>query len=818
MKKVLQNRYIVLFGGLFLLLALSFGLSFIGYGGYALTYLPFVMGLALLFLGFLLLKDGKAKAYRLRPLSFLSAKLASKEAKRFLFLAVSSTCLLLLFFARYYFWRGRYDYTDSYGRNGFFYYYDVLHLESQLIVNRLPSYLLSRYEMVVGTLSNDLWTAAAILALVSIVYLKESSLLARRYIGSPIALLLTLAFPILLKGIVGEEIYSYRAFLMGMELALIDFSFFSSFLEEGRIKFNKREICKLFAILIPLLLTMSSSYTASLLFGTTIKFGDRSLTNPHDPADLSHRFFIYSSFFLPILYFCLLYPLSKQDRRGMLLQISLATFFGYISINRFNIWLDVTSWPLHLCNTAMYTMPITLLFLSYGLYYFTFFINVLGAFFALLMPNFSESLAVFDPEVMAFYINHLHAFFMPVLIMLLGVYKRPKMKYFIYSQVGFFLYFALVMFVNVDLTAKGKSVDFFFINSDFVADKLGKWAEDLFAMEVTFERNGLTYNIHLIYDIIYYFVYVILAFGMWFGYELLFRSVDELVAIRVAKERNISRHEAYLAIKEGGLFMDKGKASLSIEHLSKKYHGATHYAVTDFSLSLEGGKIYGFLGKNGAGKSTIIKSIVGIHGFDEGVIRVSGYDVLEEPLEAKKEIGFVPDNYALYENLTGRQYVGYVADLYRVPKEERKRIENNLVERLELGQRYDQPMKTYSHGMKQKITIIAALIHNPKIWILDEPMTGLDPNSIYQIKECMKEHAKAGNIVFFSSHIIDVVKNLCDEVIIIKKGHLVETIDLDMNPARREDLEETFLRLTSDDEKEANILIEEERKEKAVTC
>lgn len=258
--------------------------------------------------------------------------------------------------------------------------------------------------------------------------------------------------------------------------------------------------------------------------------------------------------------------------------------------------------------------------------------------------------------------------------------------------------------------------------------------------------------------------------------------------------------------------MSENKVFLKVTHLSKKYHGADNYAVKDFSMDLDGGKIYGFLGKNGAGKSTIIKSIVGIHGFEEGYINVCGYDVVENPLETKKLIGFVPDNYALYENLTGRQYINYIADLYGVSKEDRIQREDNLVKRIELTQRYDKPMKTYSHGMKQKITIIAALIHDPKVWILDEPMTGLDPNSIFQIKECMKEHARKGNIVFFSSHIIDVVKNLCDDVIIIKHGKLVKNIDLDAHPEEREQLEKNFLILTSDNKEEEEALLQEEAK------
>ena len=136
------------------------------------------------------------------------------------------------------------------------------------------------------------------------------------------------------------------------------------------------------------------------------------------------------------------------------------------------------------------------------------------------------------------------------------------------------------------------------------------------------------------------------------------------------------------------------------------------------------------------------------------------------------QIGFVPDHYALYENLTGREYVNYIADLYGVSEEDRTARINEYVDRFNLKVAFDNQMKTYSHGMKQKITIMSALVHNPKVWILDEPLTGLDPESIFQVKECMKNHAEKGNIVFFSSHIIDVVERICDKIAIIKKGEI----------------------------------------------
>ncbi len=792
-------------------LALILCLTLPGYIGFSWAFLSFGVSLVSLFILFDFLKkkmkDRPAKSYKWSFLTNLSAKLVTKENRYKFYLSILSVILFLIFFGRFYFFKNVVTYSVD-GISYTYKYYDYLQLQSYLICDNLNSLVtFSHVERSFAAIFNDMWIALIILSIASSIYVGESSVRIRRYIGSPIALLVTVFSPFVLRGINGYDGTLYRVILMGFELGFIDFYYFSSFLEKDSLKCSKKQILALLSLAVPFLLSSMSAYTVSNVLGRTVL----SLGNPHELKDFSHRFLVYFSFVLPIVYYVILSPLSLKEKRTALIQISMGTLFGYISVNRFDIWTDLTTWPLHLCNTAMYTMPLTLLVKNYGLYYFTFFINVLGAFFALTMPNYSEMLPFLSSQIMEFYINHWHAFFMPVLIVLLGVYERPKIKYFVYSQIGFFVYFAFVMFVNTLLTAHGRESDFFFINSDFIADKLGQWAKDLFNTTITFDIGEYTYTIHLAYDVSYYLVYVLLAFGMWFLYELLFRAVDERDLLIYAKKNSISRHQAYLIFKEnGGFIMPENEVSLNISHLAKKYHEAEKNTVNDFSISLKGGKIYGFLGKNGAGKSTIIKSIVGIHGFENGYISACGYDVIENPLEAKKVIGYVPDNYALYENLTGRQYINYIADLYNVSKEDRIKREEELVKRIEMTDRYDKPMKTYSHGMKQKITIIAALIHEPKIWILDEPMTGLDPNSIYQIKECMKEHAKKGNIVFFSSHIIDVVKNLCDEVIIIKHGDLVRHIDLNANPEERETLEKTFLLLTSDNEEEAKTLIKEE--------
>lgn len=210
-----------------------------------------------------------------------------------------------------------------------------------------------------------------------------------------------------------------------------------------------------------------------------------------------------------------------------------------------------------------------------------------------------------------------------------------------------------------------------------------------------------------------------------------------------------------------------------IEHFTKVYSGASNKSVDDFSLTIHGGEVYGFLGHNGAGKSTTIKSLVGIQTITEGTISVCGFDIEKQALQAKLNIGYVSDNHAVYEKLTGREYINYVANLYLVPQEERDERFKKYVKMFNLEDAIDREIKGYSHGMKQKIVVIASLMHDPKVWVLDEPLTGLDPTSSFQIKECMRDHANRGNIVFFSSHVIEVVEKICDKICIIGHGKLI---------------------------------------------
>ena len=237
---------------------------------------------------------------------------------------------------------------------------------------------------------------------------------------------------------------------------------------------------------------------------------------------------------------------------------------------------------------------------------------------------------------------------------------------------------------------------------------------------------------------------------------------------------------------------------LKIYNLTKTYSNTLEHAVNGLSLEVKPGEVFGFLGPNGAGKSTTIKSVVGILPFDSGDIEICGVSLKNNPLEAKMNVGYVPDNHAVFERLTGREYVNHMANFFNVPVDKMIERSEYYVKLFKLEKAFDQPIKSYSHGMMQKISVIAALVHEPKLWILDEPLTGLDPQSAYQLKQAMRAHADKGNSVFFSSHILDVVENLCDRVCIIKKGELQGIYDLKNLKAEGVSLEELFMQVIED--------------------
>lgn len=217
---------------------------------------------------------------------------------------------------------------------------------------------------------------------------------------------------------------------------------------------------------------------------------------------------------------------------------------------------------------------------------------------------------------------------------------------------------------------------------------------------------------------------------------------------------------------------------VSVNGLCKRYSKKADYSVSGVSFSCYEGEIVGLLGSNGAGKSTTLKCMEGMLPFDEGSITICGYDIRRDAIKAKSNMGFVTDNHAVFIKMTGIQYLSFMADVYRVPDSERGRRIEFLESIFKLGSAVNNLISSYSHGMRQKICMMGSLIHRPKLWILDEPMTGLDPRTMRAVQDFMRGYAAEGNCIIFSSHALTTVAKLCDRVVLIRKGKQISNVDV----------------------------------------
>ena len=234
---------------------------------------------------------------------------------------------------------------------------------------------------------------------------------------------------------------------------------------------------------------------------------------------------------------------------------------------------------------------------------------------------------------------------------------------------------------------------------------------------------------------------------------------------------------------------------LRIEHLTKIY--GEKKAVDDLSLHILPGEIFGFIGHNGAGKSTTIKSSVGILKFDKGTITICGKNIKDDPVACKRNLAYIPDNPDLYEFMSGIKYLNFIADIFAIPANERQEKIRKYADLFELTQDLGEPISAYSHGMKQKLAVISAWLHDPKLIVMDEPFVGLDPKASHLLKEMMREHCDKGGAIFFSTHVLEVAEKLCDKVAIIKQGKLVK--EGTMEEVKGDDsLEDVFLELEAE--------------------
>lgn len=526
---------------------------------------------------------------------------------------------------------------------------------------------------------------------------------------------------------------------------------------------TKKQIANMFLVftlLIPAFLQLSF---LTILFGT---YGD-------DVGGFNsiHRITLYFTVLFLILGYIFMRNKTDEQKHLFFSFVTLSALWQYFYYKQ----TGLAGLPFHLCNTAVILMFVAHIFKLRGVFYFTYFVNVLGALFALMMPSLSND--AFSLHSVHFWYNHIYAVVLPLLGVALRVYKRPTLQ-MMYRAIGIFtIYFISVVIINAWFN-NYQEVDYFFIYDDFFTDKVPALLGPLknnFVLEIPV--GELKFKIFYLFQPAVYAAFVALMFVMWILYDYLYKVSDrhyELLQIKKRKKMDMLNIAGlHTGQKLGDPLNKEAIGMIKIDHFTKKYAGSKKPSVEDLCLEIKDGEVYGFLGHNGAGKSTTIKSMVGIQSITSGDIIVDGYSIKKQPLEAKLRMGYVSDNHAVYEKLTGREYINYVADLYLVSQEDRDARIDKYVKMFNLVDAIDREIKGYSHGMKQKIVVIASLIHNPKVWVLDEPLTGLDPTSSFQIKECMRDHANNGNIVFFSSHVIEVVEKICDKICIIQRGKLV---------------------------------------------
>lgn len=236
---------------------------------------------------------------------------------------------------------------------------------------------------------------------------------------------------------------------------------------------------------------------------------------------------------------------------------------------------------------------------------------------------------------------------------------------------------------------------------------------------------------------------------------------------------------------------------IEIKNVSQSYSKETKI-IENMNLKIEDGTIFGFIGPNGAGKTTTIEMITGVLKIDEGDILIDGNSIIKNPIEAKNLFGFVPDSPEVFEKLTGLEYLNFIGDVYKVSPKDRLERVKDLADKFGITNNLKDRIQSYSHGMKQKLLIISVLLYNPKNWILDEPMTGLDPKAAFTLKELMKEHSKKGNTVFFSTHVLEVAEKLCDKIAVIDKGKIIfvgTCEELKEKSKNNSSLEESFLKI-----------------------
>ena len=563
----------------------------------------------------------------------------------------------------------------------------------------------------------------------------------------------------------------------------------------------------------PFLASIFPVWGGQLIFGPTDK-------SPDD-FNVWHRCIIYFVIVLAITVYLSMKDQSYAIKRFTIISLAFAGFIQFYCVN-----MDRVGWnslPLHLCYVAITLMFIAFVFNIKSLMYFMYLVNVMGAFVAIMLPSDVDN--GLTAMHFSYWFSHIYDILLPILAVSWGVIKRPNFKLVLHAISAAVVYWAAMCIVNglinnsPAINPAGDTTDYFFVYKNHIVNSANFLIpiKENFVWYIDF-GNGWAIKFYWLYQILFVIVFIGLIFAMWGFYGCMYKIED--AHMELARRRKLMQVDELNFLKEldgrprTEPLNKEGVHMIKISNFTKVYSGAKKKSVDDLSLEVHEGEVFGFVGHNGAGKSTTIKSMVGIQSITQGKIEIMGYDISQQPLEAKLQIGYVSDNHAVYEKLTGREYISYVASLYMVdPKDRDERLEK-YAKMFSIDFALDNEIKSYSHGMKQKIMVIGSLIHNPKVWVLDEPLTGLDPTSAYQIKKCMREHADAGNIVFFSSHVIEVVEKICDRIAIIADGKLREVATIKEIQERNESLEDLYLKYVDKSLIEQNKIAQEENKVK----
>lgn len=498
------------------------------------------------------------------------------------------------------------------------------------------------------------------------------------------------------------------------------------------------------------------------------------------------KYWLYLTVLIIVVIYQAMKNRSDSEKQNLVLFMAAGLAYQYMGYYRGHD-VNLGNIPIQLCNFGSVLTYFAIASKKPKLFYFTYLVNVVGALLAMLAPDISGGMFNYNPLHFSF--EHMFLLMLPILTVALGLMPRVRKEEFKSAFIAFSVYFLIVLGYGSYVNGYTEHhPDFFFLFTDYIADIL-VFAHPL--RKITFDVGKMTF--YPLYQFLMFFGYVLFMWLILLFYRWIYSFIDELEML--LKARKVRKSDARMNLETKNRSKQFGKTVIVLDHFKKRYGGSDVYAVKDLSLEVREGEVFGFLGTNGAGKSTTIKSIVGILPITDGDIKICGHSLKTNPLKAKEFVGYVPDNHAIYERLTGREYINHIADLYSVSEEDRTPVFTRFVKMFNLEKAIDQQIKSYSHGMKQKTAVIAALIHNPKLWILDEPLTGLDPESTYEIKQYMREHVAKGNTVFFSSHILDVVEKLCDRVAIIKDGDIVGIYDMNDFEKGKDSLEKVFLKV-----------------------